>query len=468
MLKQRARIVSGGLRLVDLAMLAVAFPAAYYLRDRWLGGPARLYPIATYLPLLLASVLVWQVSSWMARLYGAYRTQRITTEILRLLRTFVVLAVLMAAGQFVSKQQEVSRLFFGFYYTIAFGLLVANRVGVRLAARAARRRGYNTRAFAVVGAGELAESVVETIALHREWGYTFEGYILDEGAAEPEGAKVLGRLSEIGSLLDRHVLDEVIFGVTRERLEAIEEAVLLCQEQGIRVKVLLNFFPTGIARMTVEDLEGIPMLSFSTGPDAAAPLAGKRIFDVVVSGLALLVLAPLVAGIAIAIKLETPGPVLFRQRRIGQNGREFWLYKFRSMVADAEAQRAALAEHNEMDGPVFKMTDDPRVTRVGRWLRKTSLDEVPQFWNVLRGEMSVVGPRPPLPGEVKLYQRWQRRRLSVRPGITCTWQVSGRNEVDFSQWMELDLHYIDNWSLWHDLKIVLRTIPAVLLGRGAR
>jgi lipopolysaccharide/colanic/teichoic acid biosynthesis glycosyltransferase len=160
--------------------------------------------------------------------------------------------------------------------------------------------------------------------------------------------------------------------------------------------------------------------------------------------------------------------VLFRQRRVGLNGREFGLYKFRSMCHDAESKLAELRHRNEMDGPVFKMREDPRVTRIGRFLRKTSLDEFPQFWNVLRGEMSVVGPRPPIPTEVRLYKRWQRRRLSVKPGITCTWQVSGRNEVDFARWMELDLHYIDNWSLWHDLKIVLQTIPAVILGRGAR
>jgi len=178
--------------------------------------------------------------------------------------------------------------------------------------------------------------------------------------------------------------------------------------------------------------------------------------------------APAFAAIALAIKLESPGPVFFRQRRIGLNGREFWMWKFRSMCHDAEARRAELERHNEMDGPVFKMSQDPRVTRVGRLLRRTSLDEFPQFWNVLRGRMSVVGPRPPLPEEVRRYKRWQRRRLSVKPGLTCLWQVRGRNQLDFAEWMALDLHYIDTWSLWGDLKIVLMTIPAILMGRGAR
>jgi exopolysaccharide biosynthesis polyprenyl glycosylphosphotransferase len=188
---------------------------------------------------------------------------------------------------------------------------------------------------------------------------------------------------------------------------------------------------------------------------------------VALSGAILLLLAPLLAAVAVAIWLESPGPVLFRQRRVGLNGREFWLYKFRSMHRDAEARLQDLIARNEASGPVFKMRNDPRVTRVGRFIRKTSLDEFPQFWNVLRGEMSIVGPRPPLPEEVRQYKRWQRRRLSVRPGITCEWQVSGRSNVDFDRWIALDLQYIDNWSLWNDLRICARTIPAVLLARGA-
>jgi exopolysaccharide biosynthesis polyprenyl glycosylphosphotransferase len=473
MLKQRARLISGGLRLVDIAMLGVSFPLAYTLRDDVLGRLGKvvhggLYPLSTYWPLFAASILVWQLASKMSGLYGVYRTQRITTEIVRLARAFLVLALIMAAGQFVWKQHDLSRLFFGLYYTVAFGLLVANRITLRLLAHAARRRGYNTRTFAVVGSGEMAEVAVEAIAAHREWGYTFAGYVLEDDTPAPAGTKVLGRLSQMGEILEANVLDEVLFGVPRDRLDAIEHALSLCEEQGVGVKVLLNFFPSRISQMAVEDLEGIPVLSFASAPSGTAPLVGKRLFDLAVSLLVIVLLAPALVALALAIKLDSAGPVFFRQRRIGLNGREFWLYKFRSMCADAESRLAQLREANEMDGPVFKMREDPRVTRVGRFLRKTSLDEFPQFWNVLRGEMSVVGPRPPIPSEVKLYKRWQRRRLSVKPGITCTWQVSGRNEIDFAQWMELDLHYIDNWSLWRDLKIVLRTIPAVILGRGAR
>jgi exopolysaccharide biosynthesis polyprenyl glycosylphosphotransferase len=210
------------------------------------------------------------------------------------------------------------------------------------------------------------------------------------------------------------------------------------------------------------------MLAFTRTPSDALALAGKRVFDVVGSALALALFAPVVVAATVAIKLGSPGTVFFRQLRVGLNGRPFQMLKFRSMYQDAEERLEALRARNEMSGPVFKMKNDPRVTPIGRFLRRTSLDELPQFWNVLKGEMSLVGPRPPIPAEVRQYKRWQRRRLSVRPGITCLWQISGRNNVDFDRWMELDLEYIDRWSLWTDLTICLKTIPAVLSARGAR
>jgi exopolysaccharide biosynthesis polyprenyl glycosylphosphotransferase len=221
--------------------------------------------------------------------------------------------------------------------------------------------------------------------------------------------------------------------------------------------------------MELHELEGFPLLSFSTTPTNEALMFVRRILDVVLSSLILLFAGPLLMlPTAILIKLTSRGPVLFEQERCGLHGRVFTMYKFRSMVDKAEKRRVELDGLNEMDGPVFKFSSDPRVTAVGRLLRRFSLDEFPQFFNVLKGDMSLVGPRPPLPQEVAHYQRWQRRRLSMKPGITCLWQISGRNEVSFEDWMKLDLTYIDNWSLLLDLKILLKTVPAVLLGRGAK
>jgi exopolysaccharide biosynthesis polyprenyl glycosylphosphotransferase len=350
---------------------------------------------------------------------------------------------------------------------MAFLMLAAMRILARRLAHEVRRRGYNTRLFAVVGSGDLAEDVLERFASHPEWGYEFAGYILDGEAPAEVGELVLGRAEQIGTILDDTVLDEVIFAVPPERFASAQSAARLCEEQGIETRICFDLQGGGIARLGVTDIGGLPAITFSSGPSNEVALAVKRAFDLAVSAAVLLLLAPLLLGVAIAIWLDSPGPVFFRQRRVGLNGREFWLYKFRSMHQDAEARLAELRAHNEVSGPVFKMRNDPRVTRVGRFIRKTSLDEFPQFWNVLRGEMSVVGPRPPLPAEVRQYKRWQRRRLSVKPGITCEWQVSGRSTVDFDRWMALDLHYIDNWSLWNDIRICARTIPAVFMGHGA-
>jgi exopolysaccharide biosynthesis polyprenyl glycosylphosphotransferase len=233
--------------------------------------------------------------------------------------------------------------------------------------------------------------------------------------------------------------------------------------------LVADFVKTSIARATVDDFYGKPLLVFRSTPDISWQLVAKRVMDIVGSAFGLLILGPFVMlPAAIAIKLNSPGPILFRQKRSGLHGRLFTMLKFRSMVSNAEMLRVELEAFNEMTGPVFKIKEDPRVTKVGRFLRKTSIDEFPQLWNVLMGDMSLVGPRPPIPTEVQQYDPWHRRRLSMKPGLTCLWQISGRNTVAFDQWMKLDLEYIDNWSLWLDIKILLRTIPVVLTGLGAR
>jgi len=469
MLKQRARAVAAGLRLADLVLLAAALPVAYFIRDGLNGQRLPgLYPLSFYWPILATSLFLWLAVAPLTQLYQAYRTQSLSTELARLTRTIVLVGLGVAATLFALKQHDYARSLLFLYFALALTAIAANRVALRLAARAARRRGRNTRTYAVVGSGRLAADVIEGIRVHREWGYTFAGYVVPDGAEPPRDGKSLGRLSEIDKILDELPLDLVIFAAQRERLEDIEHAVLTCEERGVAVKICLKLFSARIAKTSVEELEGVPMLSFTSTPHDYLALFLKRAFDIVVSATVLVVFSPILAAASIAIKLDSPGPVFFRQRRIGLSGREFTLYKFRSMCLDAEHRLHDIREYNEMGGPVFKMLRDPRVTRVGRLLRRTSLDEFPQFWNVLRGEMSIVGPRPPIPSEVKRYERWQRRRLSVRPGITCTWQVSGRNDIDFEQWMALDLEYIDTWSFWRDLHIVMRTIPAVILGKGAR
>jgi exopolysaccharide biosynthesis polyprenyl glycosylphosphotransferase len=460
-----ARVVS--LRVFDLAALVLAFPIAYASHDSLLKA-GDLEPMRTYVPALAITILLWSACAWM---YQVYEPQvgrgAVAGELARTSRALAMVAVAVAAMAFLMKEAALSRLVVAVYFAVAFLFII----GVRVAARAISRMtvsGPNARRYAVVGTGGMAREIVESITAHPEWGLRFAGFVRLDGTRDRSRGPMLGVLSRLGRILEDEVLDMVVFAVPRERLADVERGMQLCEEQGVEVRISLDILRFGTGTMTIADLDGVPMLAFTRTPSDAIALAAKRVFDMASSALVLVLLAPVLAGVAIAIRLDSDGPVFFRQRRVGLNGRIFHMLKFRSMYRDAEERLAALKAQNEMSGPVFKMKNDPRVTRMGRFLRKTSLDEFPQFWNVLKGEMSIVGPRPPIPAEVREYKRWQRRRLSMRPGITCVWQISGRNNIDFDHWMEMDLDYIDRWSLWSDLAICLKTVPAVLSARGAR
>ena len=463
----RIRIGDGRVRVLDIVCLVLAVPVA-----RWAQTiprhPDPLLPFVEYAPFLGATLLLWLAATWFFQLYVSFRTRSVWPEIGRIVKALLAVAVVQGTAIYFLRQHvELSRLFFGAYFATALVLLAANRFLLRAAVRRARRGGLNSRVFAVVGSGDLADDVVSTVADHPEWGLVFAGHIVEEGASvAPE--KLLGTVPQIGQILDDNVIDEVIFAVPRDRLASVQDAFRNCQERGAAARVCLDLFEVNGARAVLGDLDGLPMLSFARAPSDEVGFFLKRVFDVVSSAAALLLFSPVILVTAIAVKLESPGPVFFRQVRVGKNGRPFRMYKFRSMRVDAEDRLAALQVRNEASGPVFKMRNDPRVTRVGGFIRRYSIDEVPQFLNVLSGEMSVVGPRPPVPTEVRQYERWQMRRLSVKPGITCTWQVSGRSDVSFDRWMELDLAYIDSWSFWKDVQICFQTIPAVLTSRGAR
>jgi len=307
------------------------------------------------------------------------------------------------------------------------------------------------------------------VIAHRDWGLTLRGLVDADGCGRTEvgGLPVVCRVGELPDYLTREVVDEVVLSVATRQLGELEEVLLRCQELGVRVRLALRPFPHLQPRVEVEQVNGVPLLTFATTPTSPLALFTKRVLDVGVAAATLLFTAALWPFVALAIKLTSRGPVLYRQERCGLRGRRFELLKFRTMVEGAEGMQPQLAHLNVMDGPVFKVPDDPRVTSVGRWLRRSSLDELPQLVNVLKGDMALVGPRPPIPEEVAQYQPWQRRRLAMKPGLTCLWQVSGRSEVDFATWMAMDLAYIDTWSLWLDFKILALTVPAVLGGRGA-
>ena len=465
MLRQRARMVEAVARVSDpfalVAALGLAFVATPTATATVGQGPS----LAGYFALLTIVLLLWTAAASALRLYDRDRPWSVATEAFGVARVLALVALGAALAAPLWLGPGLGRPVLGLYPAFALLLLLGGRWAARQTARLLQARS-EPRRFAVVGRGPFAEEVVARFASHPEWNYLFGGYIEEEGSAPP-GGELLGGLADLGALLERQVLDEVVFAVPAERIAHVRAAALRCGQQGVTVRLCVDLLRGGPIRPEPGDLEGLPTLTYSTVPTDELALAGKRAFDILVSSAALVLMAPVMAGLALAIRRESPGPALFRQRRVGLNGREFGLYKFRSMHQDAEAQLGALRASNEATGPVFKMRHDPRVTRIGRFIRRTSLDEVPQFWNVLRGEMSIVGPRPPIPAEVLQYRPWQRRRLSVRPGITCTWQIGGRSDVSFDRWMELDLEYIDGWSLWGDLRIVSRTIPAVLSSRGA-
>ncbi|HPG27628.1 MAG TPA: sugar transferase, partial [Myxococcota bacterium] len=335
--------------------------------------------------------------------------------------------------------------------------------------RVARRSGRNTRNVLIVGTGSRAAQVKRSIDSNPQWGLCILGFLDDvDTPVDPSlfNAKLFG-IGQMGELLRDQVVDKVLVAVPRSMLGRLEPVLSACSSTGVPLTMTTDLFGDYMPTPWIGNFGARPTLEFAMVHHNSFMLGVKRTVDVLGASLALMVSAPIVALAAIAIKLEDGGPVFFRQTRCGLYGRRFSMVKLRTMCPDAEARKADLVQLNEMDGPVFKVKLDPRITRVGAFLRRYSLDELPQFWNVLRGEMSLVGPRPPVPEEVIHYEISERRRLSMRPGITCIWQVGGRNEIGFQEWVRLDLEYIDSWSLALDAKILAQTVPAVLLARGA-
>jgi exopolysaccharide biosynthesis polyprenyl glycosylphosphotransferase len=323
----------------------------------------------------------------------------------------------------------------------------------------------------VVGVGENGRRLGEAVERAGKYGVKLIGFLADEAAGAPERIRLeadypVHPLSELSALLRRQVIDEIIFAVDSRRLAELEDVLVLCDEEGVRTRMAVDFFPHVNSEVYLERLGSIPLLTFSAAPHDEVRMLAKRAIDVAVAAAGLMVLAPLMALVALLIRLTSPGPAVFRQVRCGLNGRRFTFYKFRSMVQNAEALKPAVAHLSEKT-TAFKIAQDPRLAPLGRFLRKFSIDEWPQLWNVLKGDMSLVGPRPPIPEEVERYQGWQRRRLRMRPGMTCLWAVKGRDAVDFETWMKMDMQYMDHWSLALDWKILLLTIPRVLTGRGA-
>ncbi|RJQ18390.1 MAG: sugar transferase [Nitrospiraceae bacterium] len=477
------------LLFIDLLAVVVSFVAGYFLRvgfvspyvERYFGkGYDKIFPFSTYIELLPVLLIIWGVFLYYFGMYRSTGIRRISEAFFISSKSALLGFVVFGSYIFIlHKQEEVNRLLMGITFIIAILLITIEKTFFLYVLNVIRNRGtsfkatlFPYRSILIVGTGKRVEEFINMVDRNPDWGLHIIGLVDIDPALTGrsiENYKILGTFDDVSRIIHENVIDEVVFIVPRSWINKIEDLMLLCENEGLTINFATNLFSLKFSQIKQADLQGFPLLIFENASHNPGALLIKRIFDFVVTGIALLLLSPLFLISIILVKGTSEGPAFFKQERCSLYGRKFVFYKFRTMVVDAEDKLKDIFCYNEMKGPVFKMTNDPRVTKVGVWLRKYSLDELPQLWNVLRGDMSLVGPRPPLPAEVEKYDNWQRRKLSMRPGITCLWQISGRNEIaDFNEWMKLDLEYIDNWSLGIDLKILLKTIPVVLMGKGAK
>jgi exopolysaccharide biosynthesis polyprenyl glycosylphosphotransferase len=434
-------------------------------RETWAAAGIDPFVAAAGYALALVTTL------WLQGLYRLRTRLSIRREVIDVLVAVLFLAVVVFTTLYLVKLPNVSRLFLLLLFSCQAGLTLLSRAAIRLIFIDLRSRGYNTRFMLIIGANPDAEAFADAVTGHAELGLLPIGHLAGPhdppaGAGWTPGRPILGNVEDIQAVLHGTVVDEVAICLPLADWSLVEPITRLCEDEGRIVRIPLTEATLIIPGGRVEDFHGMSILSLVYGPDRILGIAMKRLIDIVVAAIALIVLSPFLLLVAAMIRLRDGPPVLFRQERVGLHGRPFLVTKFRTMIPDAEAMLTDLEGENEVRGHAFKMTDDPRLSRSGGWLRRTSVDELPQLWNVLRGEMSIVGPRPPLPREVDDYDIWHRRRLSMKPGITGLWQVAARRDPDFDRWVRIDLDYIDHWSLWLDLKIVARTIPAMLTQQG--
>ena len=458
--------------LIDSILVAVAFIAAYQTRTLLHLAFGRVFhflfyidfPIATLL--LVISVLSWLAIGYWFNIYEKLDSAHPSVVLRDSLRQCLLGAICLVLAEYLLRL-DLSRFFIALFTLYAWTLLCLFRINAARVIGAVRRRFGTAHFVMVVGSSERARHLGEALERSENYGIRLLGF-LDQEPGQVQLSRTYEQypLSGLQELLRRHVIDEIIFAVDSGNLAEMEDVILRCDEEGVRTRVVLDFFPHVNSQVYLDRLGNTPLLTFSAAPHDEIRLLIKRITDVLVAVPALILSLPFMLLIALLIRLTSSGPALFRQQRCGLNGRRFTFYKFRSMCDNAEELKASLMHLNNKS-TAFKIPNDPRLTPIGRFLRKFSIDEWPQLWNVLKGEMSLVGPRPAVPEEVEQYQTWQRRRLRMRPGLTCLWALAGRDRLDFDTWMKMDMQYIDNWSLELDLKILLRTIPRVLTGSGA-
>ena len=449
---------------VDMILTTAVFVLSYFIRKA-VPGQVALYPMTEYLWLLF---VILPTLCLAMNYYGFYSNKKsldVFSIIYKLLICFIICGIVSAAAVFITKNALFSRLYFGIFLAADYIVLLTERLILRKIIIDSSKKNETGKRIVIVGLMEKARKLVKDLQEQEDFPPNIIGYVsLDQNYV----GKVLGTVDQLPDILIQHAVDEVIFALPKDYIGKVEEYIQICEELGVTVRMILDFYNLKISKTLLSYIGNLPVLTFHTVSLNEEQLFAKRVVDIIGSLIGLVFTALAFVIFAPVIKLTSKGPVFFVQKRVGQNGRVFHCYKFRTMVADAEDQLSTLKEENEMSGNMFKMKDDPRVTKIGRFLRAYSIDELPQFYNVLRGDMSLVGTRPPTISEVSEYELKHRRRLSIKPGLTGMWQVSGRNEIsDFEQVYALDINYIDNWTLLLDFKIMLKTIGVVITKKGA-
>src|SRR5271166_4667131 len=474
----RRQVLLNALKLFDLAVMMGCFLAATWveLRQTQTGLSfsevlSMRIKLSNFL-LFAGLMFVWHVIFSSFGLYGSRRFAGRRRDVTDYAKASTVGAVFLLLAAAVVHIRLVTHLFIVVFWMATMLATAGSRLLLRSVLERIRLHGRNLRFMLVVGTNRRAIEFAHRMMRSPELGYRIVGFVDQEWHGlqqiEQTGLPLVSDFENLPNYLRKTVIDEVVMTLPMRSLHEHGAAITsICEEQGVTIRVLNNLFDLKGKRAQAEELEGATLMTHYAGMAEGWPVIVKRALDIAASTV-LVLLAPLLAVVAILIKLTSPGPVLFAQHRLGLNKRRFSICKFRTMVPDAEQKMREIEHLNEVSGPVFKIKHDPRITPIGKFLRKTSIDELPQLFNVLKGDMSLVGPRPlPLRDYEGFSEDWQRRRFSVRPGVTCLWQIGGRSSISFEKWMELDLQYIDKWSLWLDLEILLKTIPAVLKGSGA-
>ncbi|MBI4698542.1 MAG: sugar transferase [Nitrospirae bacterium] len=470
----RRKLLVNLLKLSDVIILTVSIIfTLWFVKYRSSIGIEQIFYLQiTFKDLILfiCLSLLWHLIFNSFHLYGSRRLSKNINEWADIVKAITTSIIIFAIPGYILYKDTVTLSFLGFLGISSITLTISFRILLRFVLGKVRSSlELNLRYVLIVGTNQRAYDFARIIEEKNNTGYRLLGYIDEYVHIPKNGIKILGAINELPNVLSSYIVDEIFIALPiKSYYEEISLIVEKAEEQGIKTRYLSQLFNTKFSISRADVFEGYSVLTMATGPQQGWAYLVKRILDLILGAILLVFMSPIMLFVAFAIKLTYKGPILYIQDRVGYNKRIFRIYKFRTMVVNAEAMQKDLEHMNEMEGPVFKISDDPRVTGLGRWLRKASIDELPQLFNVLKGDMSLVGPRPlPVRDFSGFKQDWKCRRFSVLPGITCTWQINGRNHISFEDWMKLDMEYIDNWTLSNDIKILLRTIPAVVRGRGA-